>query len=173
MITAHVVMVTDSCMTDGGVSKWSACGFSKLHQTIKDGYLKPFEQLNECQLPSKDFSRHLQLLTGLLLQQLLKQWTESCYTCSLTWPCLSEMSNMLSLSRSFCATWDWEGYCWRMSWPVSTTSLTLKCTWMWSRRTSTRKNFLPQISQVYFLSPWVNRCLFMLLLQENTWTHRK
>lgn len=45
---------------------------------------------------------------------------------------------------------------------------TLKCTWMWSRRTSTRKNLRPQISQVYFLSPWVNRCLFMLLLQENT-----
>lgn len=51
---------------------------------------------------------------------------------------------------------------------------TLKCTWMWSRRTSTRKNLRPQISQVYFLSPWVNRCLFMLLLQENTCarTHR-
>lgn len=48
---------------------------------------------------------------------------------------------------------------------------TLKCTWMWSRRTSTRKNLRPQISQVYFLSPWVNRCLFMLLLQENTCAH--
>lgn len=42
---------------------------------------------------------------------------------------------------------------------------------MWSRRTSTRKNFRAQISQVYFLSPWVNRCLFMLLLQENTCAH--
>lgn len=50
--------------------------------------------------------------------------------------------------------------------------VTLKCTWMWSRRTSTRKNFRPQISQVYFLSPWVNRCLFILLLQENTCAHR-
>lgn len=39
---------------------------------------------------------------------------------------------------------------------------------MWSRRTSTRKNLRAQISQVYFLSPCVNRCLFMLLLQENT-----
>lgn len=43
---------------------------------------------------------------------------------------------------------------------------------MWSRRTSTRKNFRAQISQVYFLSPWVNRCLFMLLLQENTCAHK-
>ena len=50
--------------------------------------------------------------------------------------------------------------------------LTLKWTWMWSRRTSTRKNFRAQISQVYFLSPWVNRCLFMLLLQENTCAHK-
>ena len=39
---------------------------------------------------------------------------------------------------------------------------------MWSLSTSTRKNLRPQISQVYFLSPWVSRCLFMLLLQENT-----
>lgn len=50
--------------------------------------------------------------------------------------------------------------------------LTLKWTWMWSRRTSTRKNLRAQISQVYFLSPWVNRCLFMLLLQENTCAHK-
>lgn len=49
--------------------------------------------------------------------------------------------------------------------------LTLKWTWMWSRRTSTRKNLRAQISQVYFLSPWVSRCLFMLLLQENTCAH--
>lgn len=46
--------------------------------------------------------------------------------------------------------------------------LTLKWTWMWSLRTSTRKNLRPQISQVYFLSPWVSKCLFMLLRQENT-----
>lgn len=46
---------------------------------------------------------------------------------------------------------------------------TLKWTWMWSLSTSTRKNLRPQISQVYFLSPWVSRCLFMLLRQENTW----
>ena len=45
---------------------------------------------------------------------------------------------------------------------------TLKWTWMWSLSTSTRKNLRPQISHVYFLSPWVSRCLFMLLLQENT-----
>lgn len=32
-------------MIDRGFSKRTACGFSKLHHTIKDGYLKLFEQL--------------------------------------------------------------------------------------------------------------------------------